>query len=79
MLYNFGENLRRIRIEKGISQKELGRLIRVDHTIVSNWETAVRYPTLDKVHDIARVLDVSIYDLLDEKIAVEDLTGNSLT
>lgn len=66
MLYNFGNNLSRIRKEKGISQRELARIMRMDHTIISNWEKCARYPTLDKVHDLAKVLGVSLHDLLDE-------------
>ena len=66
MLYNFAENLRRLRKEKRLSQRQLGELINLDHSIICSWENCTRYPTLDKVHDIAKALGVSIHDLLDE-------------
>ena len=66
MLYNFGNNLKRLRKKRGLSQHDLAKLLYSDHTTVSNWEMCKRYPTLDKVHDIAKILGVSLHDLLDE-------------
>lgn len=66
MKYNFAENLKRIRKARGISQRQLAKMMKMDHSIISSWESCVRYPTLDKVHDLTKILNVSIHELLDE-------------
>lgn len=59
MQYNFSKNLRRIRKERMLSQKELANSIGVSQITISAWERDERYPTIDKVYDVARILKVS--------------------
>ena len=66
MLYNFAENLKRLRKERKMTTRELGIAVNVDYTTICRWENCERYPTLDKVHDLAKVLGVGLHDLLDE-------------
>ena len=58
--YSFAENLRMIREEKEMSQRELATILRVSHSTVSSWETSSKYPTIDRVYDIARALGVPV-------------------
>ena len=51
-------------MKKGISQEELAELIDVSRTAISFIETAKQNPTILKVIDIAKVLDVDINELI---------------
>jgi transcriptional regulator with XRE-family HTH domain len=62
--YAFPENLRRIRKQKGITQVELAEKVGVTQTSISYYEQCIEYPTIDRVYDIARALDVTIEALI---------------
>ncbi|MBQ0111688.1 MAG: helix-turn-helix transcriptional regulator [Bacteroidales bacterium] len=64
--YNFSTNLRKIRKEQGVTQNELARGIRVSQVTVSEWETNVRYPTVDRIYEIANFLKVPVNALLSD-------------
>ena len=57
-------NIKFARMKKGISQEELAELIDVSRTAISFIETAKQNPTILKVIDIAKVLDVDINELI---------------
>lgn len=62
--YNFPTNLRKIRKEKKLSQKELADGIGVSQITISAWERSDRYPTIDKIYDAARFLHTSVDKLI---------------
>lgn len=66
MVYWFSENLKRIRKEKGMSQRDLAKRINVSQVIICAWEGNLKYPLLDKVYDVANALDTDITELLKE-------------
>ena len=43
----FGKQLRDLRIEKGLSQRELGKIFNVCNQTISFWEIGSREPDLD--------------------------------
>ena len=51
-------------MKKGLSQEELAELIDTSRMTISFIETARQNPTILKVIDIARVLDVDINELI---------------
>ena len=59
-----GLNIKFERIKKNISQEELAELINTSRTTISMIETARQNPTILKVIDIAKVLDVDINELI---------------
>lgn len=59
-----GENLKRIRIEKNISQTEIAKALDVDRSFVSNIENGKTNPTLSTITNLAKVLGVSASELL---------------
>ena len=59
-----GENLKRIRTAKGISQGEIGRILEVDKSFVSNIENGKTNPTLSTIVKLAKALGVSSDELL---------------
>ena len=54
----FGENMRKLRTEKGLSQRDLGDQLFVYKSTVSRWENGDRLPDATMIPKIARCLDV---------------------
>ncbi len=59
-----GLNIKFARMKKGISQEELAELADTSRTTISFIETARQNPTVLKVIDIAKALDVDINELI---------------
>ena len=62
----FAWNLRRLRVEREISQEDLATDSKVDRAYVSELETGEANPTLDLLDKLARVLKVQISDFFVE-------------
>lgn len=63
---SFGKRLKELRIEKGFSQRELGKIFNVCNQTISFWETGSREPDLDTLVKIVKFFDVTYEDLLEE-------------
>ncbi len=59
-----GENLKRIRTAKEISQGEISRILGVDKSFVSNIENGKTNPTLATIAKIAKAIGVSVGELM---------------
>lgn len=59
-----GENLKKLRIKKDISQIELARILGVDRSFVSNIENGKTNPTLATIAKLAKAVGASVNDLL---------------
>ncbi len=62
---SFGNNLRLVRKEKGITQDQLSEMLNVSRQAVSKWESDNGYPETDKLVLISKKLGVSIDYLMD--------------
>ena len=62
----FGKNLKDLRLEKGLSQRELGKVFNVCNQTISFWETGAREPDLDTLVMISHFFDVCLEFLLEE-------------
>ena len=60
----FARTLRKLREEKGLSQKQLGQKLYVNHSTVARWENASRLPDAMMILRLAKCLDVDINNLL---------------
>ena len=60
----FGETLRSLRIEKGLSQRQLADRLHVMRSSVANWEAGRRMPDAATVYQIAETLDADSSALL---------------
>ena len=58
-----GENLKRVREEKGVSRKQLAEILSVGVDSVGLYERGERLPPLDKIFDMANFLQVSVTSL----------------
>lgn len=64
MKLSIGENIRRYRQEKGMTQESLAEAIGVSFQAVSRWETGCAYPDIEMIPRIARFFSVSADTLL---------------
>lgn len=79
---SFPENLKRIRLEKGMSQQALAKAAGVSQTAIYHWEKGLRVPKIGSLDRIADALDVTVDDffieIVDGKPIVDmDLPGLS--
>jgi len=65
-LRNLGINIKSERLRKNLSQERLAELTNISRNSVSLIETGKINPTILKVIDIARVLDVDVNILIKE-------------
>lgn len=59
------ENIKRIRNDKGITQKKLADALHVSQNAVFNWENGKREPALEMIEKIAIALGVDVTEILD--------------
>ena len=64
MTTSFGETLRRLRTEKGLSQQQLAVRLHMERPSVANWEAGRRMPDAATVYQIAEALSVDSSALL---------------
>ncbi|WP_298547110.1 RstR family transcriptional repressor [uncultured Aquimarina sp.] len=80
-LMSFGDNLKKIRAEKDISQGDLAKMIDVHATHISRYERNLTSPTIDVAKKIADALEVSTDTLIygsDEQIINSKLNDTEL-
>ena len=77
MLYTaFGDNLKALRTARGLTQKELGERVGLSKAVVSKYENALGYHTLDMVVTIADYFGVTTDFLLGvKKQRTADVSG----
>lgn len=59
-----GENMKKIRLAKGMTQGDICRALDVDRAYISNVESGNKNPTLLTITNIAKALGVSVDELL---------------
>lgn len=60
----FAERLRELRIEKGLSMKQLAKMIDTTDAAISNWENEINEPKISYLKNIALFFGVSTDYLL---------------
>lgn len=75
-MVEFGEQLRRAREGKGMTQQSLAEQLYVTRQSVSRWECGDRYPDLLTTKKISQILDVSLDALLAGKEMVKLVERN---
>ncbi|MCF9046095.1 helix-turn-helix domain-containing protein [Acinetobacter nectaris] len=64
----FGQLVRKYRKEKNMSQEQLALLCNIDRSYLGRIERGEVNPTLEKIYEIARALDIKSKDLLPNTI-----------
>lgn len=62
----FGEILKNIRLERGLSQEEMASLLHTSKQVISRYETGKRSPKISTVAAFASILDIPISALSDD-------------
>lgn len=60
----FGVEVRRLRLERGLSQEALAAMAGLDRTFISMVERGVRRPTLDSAQRIAEALKLPLSEII---------------
>lgn len=58
------KNLIKYRKEKGLSQKELSKLLNINASSVSQWEIGKNSIDINNLYNICKILDISFNDIL---------------
>lgn len=66
-MLHYSFKMKELRKSKGLSQQELAKHINTTQDIVSNYERGKVPPNLDKLVEIASVLDVTLDELVEFK------------
>lgn len=61
----FGQRIKQLRLEKGLSQEHLGELCSLDRTYISSLERGHRNVSLKNIASLAKALDVTLSELFD--------------
>lgn len=63
-MLKFSERLKELRIEKGLSQKQLAEDTNYSRSAIGHWENGTRIPTADVVFAFAKFFDTTADYLL---------------
>ncbi len=79
----FDENLKRLRLEKGLSQEQLAEKLNISRQAISKWESAKAYPDIDNLKMLREVFNISLDELIlegktDNKDSQEHLMASDI-
>ena len=73
-------NIKRLRLEKSMTQEQLATKLGVSAQAVSKWETSETYPDGALLVPLAKILEVSLDELFDnESVSMADLSGRIIS
>jgi len=74
-----GENIRRFRKEKNLTQKALGELVGVAQNTVTQWENSTNSPKMPQIDKLAEILGIKATDLLPGDFSAKTEDRQALT
>lgn len=66
----FYERIYEIRKENGLTQEQVADELNVSRQTISNWETGSAQPTIDKVIELSKLYEISVDDMINNKINI---------
>lgn len=75
---NFGENLKKLRKARKLSQEDLAEKMQVSRQSVSKWETGAAYPEMNNILELCKILHCRINDLVNDSIIDVDLLDEEI-
>lgn len=76
---NYGENIKKIRKQKGFTQKELGQKLGISQAAIGQFESNKANPKMETIQKIADALNVSINDLIPDSYDRTMQIGNEVS
>lgn len=75
---NFGENLKKLRKEKQLSQESLADKLNISRQAVSKWESNSSYPDMNNLIQLKDIFNVTLDEMIfiDKKYCEETLKNN---
>jgi transcriptional regulator with XRE-family HTH domain len=67
VIFLFNLNLKDARKKRNISQSELARQLNTAQQVISDYEVGKKTPSLERLVDLAQILDVSLDELVEFK------------
>ena len=67
-----GENIKRIRKEKGLTQKALGERCKINEVQIRQYELGKANPKIETIQRISNALNVSVLDILNFEFSHKD-------
>lgn len=68
MKSNLGKNLKKLRLQKGLTQEKLGTLLEKDYSTIGKWELEQRSPSIDDALRISEYFNITLQDLVCKKL-----------
>lgn len=66
--FNIARNLKVLRKEKNVTQREVARHLNIDVTTLSHYETGIRMPDIDTLIALARYYDTDINRIISNNL-----------
>jgi len=66
-IIQIGTRIKRIRMDKGLTQKEVASMLNIPYSTYSNYENNNREPNFGTIKQIAKILETSIDEILYSK------------
>lgn len=63
-IIQIGNRIRKLRTEKGFTQKEMAEMIGIPYSTYSNYENNNREPSLEQLNKIAKALNLTLQNLI---------------
>ena len=64
MEITIGENIKRLRLEKGITQEQLAEILNVSNAAVSKWERGGSFPDITLLFPLSDYFGISLDELM---------------
>lgn len=76
---SFGERLKKVRIDRGLRQEDIGAIVHVGKSTVSQWENNIHVPDIETIVKIANYLNVTsdyLLGLSDNPTPIETIAAH---
>ncbi|QVK16873.1 helix-turn-helix transcriptional regulator [Mycoplasmatota bacterium] len=72
---NINENIKKYRLEKGITQQEIADKLFVTRQCISRWEQGKSVPDIESLEKLASILEITVSEIIDDE-SIKTLTIN---
>lgn len=73
-----GALIRRLRLERGLTQNDLAKRLQLSDRTISKWERGCGLPDVSLLRSVSEVLDVDVQSLLSGELNPNDIDGGNM-